>query len=195
MSNSIQNETIGTALVIRFCRPEIRNPLSVEVLGELTVILASLGAIEKVVFTGKDGVFASGANLKEIAAVSPAEAHAFAIRGQKLMKMVSDLTVTTVAAVNGVCFGGALDLAISCDRRVASSDAEFGHPGVGLGIITGWGGTQRLPRLIGEAATLEMFLTAERINAAEALRLGLIDKVCEDPVRDSLADSDPTPAS
>ena len=88
----------------------------------------------------------------------------------------------TVAAINGFCFGGALDLALSCRRRIAVATAEFCHPGVGLGIITGWGGTQRLPRLVGETAALEMFMTARRVSAEDALRIGLIDEVTNDPV-------------
>jgi len=78
-------------------------------------------------------------------------------------------------------------LALACHKRIASPNAAFSHPGVSLGIITGWGGTQRLPRLVAEAKALEMFLTAKRVNAVEALRIGLIDKISENPVAESLA--------
>lgn len=187
MSNAILLERIEPSLVIRFNRPEIRNPLSVSVVVELQEVLAKLaGDIERVVFTGSDGVFASGADLREIAAVSPGDAAEFALRGQRLMQAISELPAHTVAAINGVCFGGALDLALACDNRIAAPQAELSHPGVGLGIITGWGGTQRLPRLVGQAAALEMFLTAGRVSAAEAQRIGLIDMIAHDPVREAL---------
>ena len=80
-----------------------------------------------------------------------------------------------VAAIRGFCLGGGLDLALACHGRVAAYDASFGHPGAGLGLVTGWGGTQRLPRLVGKAAALQMFLTAERIPATQALTMGLVD--------------------
>lgn len=102
------------------------------------------------------------------------------------MNKISASEKLTIAAVNGFCFGGALDLALSCDKRIAAPEAEFSHPGVNLGIITGWGGTQRLPRLVGAAAALEMFMTAERVSAEKALRIGLIDAVSADPLRSAL---------
>lgn len=184
MENAILTEKISDALIIKFNRPEIRSPLSVFVLNRLDEILdeaASDEKIKKVIFTGKDGVFASGADLREIAALSTDAAHEFAIRGQRLMNKISLLNKTTIAAVNGFCFGGALDLALACDKRIATANAQFSHPGVSLGIITGWGGTQRLPRLVGEANALEIFLTAKRISAEEALRIGLIDEIISQP--------------
>ncbi len=170
----------GGALVIRFDRPEIRNPLSIEVLEELQEIVdraSTQKELKKIIFTGTAGVFASGANLKEIAAVTPESAREFALRGQRLMNCIAAAPQKTIAAVNGYCFGGALDLALACDIRIASPGAVFCHPGVGLGIITGWGGTQRLPRLIGEAMALEVFLTAKKVTAEEALKIGLIDEI------------------
>jgi enoyl-CoA hydratase/carnithine racemase len=103
------------------------------------------------------------------------------------MNKIATSKKETAAAINGFCFGGALDLALACNKRIASPDAMFSHPGAKLGIITGWGGTQRLPRLIGEAKALEMFLTAKRVNAVEALRIGLIDKISKNPVAELLA--------
>ena len=182
MSNAVSLERIENCLVIRFIRPEIRNPLSVEVVEYLTSIVEDLDpSVGRVVFTGTSDVFAAGADLREIDGVTVGEATEFAERGQRLMKAVEALP-DTVAAINGFCFGGALDLALSCKRRIAVATAEFCHPGVGLGIITGWGGTQRLPTLIGEAAALEMFMTARRVSADEALRIGLIDEINDDPV-------------
>ncbi|MGI9055949.1 MAG: enoyl-CoA hydratase/isomerase family protein [Pyrinomonadaceae bacterium] len=180
MKNALLTEKNEDALIIKFNRPEIRSPLSVFVLNLLEEILdeaAKDNEIKKIILTGKDGVFASGADLREIAALTADSAREFALRGQRLMNKISSLDKTTIAAVNGFCFGGALDLALSCDKRIATPNAEFSHPGVCLGIITGWGGTQRLPRLVGEANALEMFLTAKRVSAEEALKIGLIDEI------------------
>jgi enoyl-CoA hydratase/carnithine racemase len=96
------------------------------------------------------------------------------------MSSIANLPQTTVAAINGFCFGGALDLALACDKRIASPDAKFCHPGAGLGIITGWSGTQRLPRLIGTANANEMFFTASPIDAERAIEIGLIDEITDD---------------
>jgi enoyl-CoA hydratase/carnithine racemase len=87
-----------------------------------------------------------------------------------------------VAAIDGYCMGGGLDLALACDFRIAAPRAIFGHRGAALGIMTGWGGTQRLPRLIGKARGLQMFLAAEKVHAVEALECGLVDRIEDDPV-------------
>ena len=190
MSNELELEEFGKALVVRFVRPEIRNPLSVTVLDRLHDIVDDLSAdarFERLIFTGSGNVFASGANLREIALVTNSMAPEFAQRGQRLMNKIVALPQTTVAAINGYCFGGALDLALACDRRIASPNATFAHPGTGLGIITGWGGTQRLPRLIGHAKALELFFTAEPIGSAEALRIGLVDRIAKDVTTESWA--------
>lgn len=190
MSNAIIVKKINRAIVIVFNRPEIRSPLSIFVLEELNRILEEVAentAVKTIIFTGQKDVFASGADLREIAGVEPNAAREFALRGQKLMNKINNCQKETAAAVNGFCFGGALDLALACDRRIARSNAMFSHPGASLGIVTGWGGTQRLPRLIGEAKALEMFLTAKRVGAAEALQIGLIDKISENPLAELLA--------
>jgi len=164
-------------------RPELKNPLSQEVLNSLHLIVDDLAVnaeVEKVVFTGSGGTFASGANLNEISSLAAENAADFAKLGQSLMKKIDELPQLVVAAINGHCFGGALDLALSCDVRMASPDAQFAHPGASLGIITGWGGTQRLPRLIGQERALEIFFTATPISALTAENIGLIDKVAED---------------
>lgn len=185
--DSILTERTGDRLIIRFNRPEIRNPLSLAVLEKLHQILddiPSQNELETIIFTGTDEVFASGANLKEIASITPDAAREFALRGQSLMNKIAALPQKTIAAVNGYCFGGALDLALACNVRVASPNAVFCHPGADLGIITGWGGTQRLPRLIGEAKALEMFFTAKRVGAEEALATGLIDRISDKTATD-----------
>ncbi|MDQ3322484.1 MAG: enoyl-CoA hydratase/isomerase family protein [Acidobacteriota bacterium] len=190
MSNHLVVKNYGEAAVIQFNRPEIRSPLSIIVLEELHEIVGKLAknsSIEMLIFTGRDDVFASGADLREIAEVDENAAREFALRGQILMNKIAALSQTTIAAVNGFCFGGALDLALSCDKRIASPDASFSHPGANLGIITGWGGTQRLPRLIGESRALEMFFTAKRVDAVEALKIGLIDKIAGNPLEETIA--------
>jgi enoyl-CoA hydratase/carnithine racemase len=185
MSNAVIIEEVDRNVVIRFNRPEIRSPLSISVLEILAGVVDEIGGrddIERVIFTGVGNVFASGADLREIAGVSGDKAREFSLRGQDLMKNISQLRPTTIAAVNGVCFGGALDLALACDRRIASRDAVFSHPGADLGIMTGWGGTQRLPRLVGEAVSLEMFFTAKRVDCNAALLIGLVDEIADDPL-------------
>jgi enoyl-CoA hydratase/carnithine racemase len=186
----LETQIIADAFIIRLIRPKERNPLSIETLRLLYLAVDSADSndkINKIIFTGTDDVFASGANLREIAKVNGATAREFAERGQSLMNKIAASRQTSIAAVNGYCFGGALDLALACDKRIASPNASFCHPGANLGIITGWGGTQRLPRLVGESAALEMFLTAKIVDAAEALRLGLIDGISDDPLAESLA--------
>ncbi|MEO5860611.1 MAG: enoyl-CoA hydratase/isomerase family protein [Pyrinomonadaceae bacterium] len=174
-------------MVLLFGRPETRNPLSIRVIEALTAALDGIdSSVERIIFTGTDGVFASGADLREISEVTAANAEEFALRGQRLMRLISTISVTTIAAVNGYCYGGALDLTLACNSRIASPSSEFCHPGVGLGIMTGWGGTQRLPQLIGEAGALDMFLTAKKVGAGEALHLGLIDQIAEYPVAEAI---------
>jgi enoyl-CoA hydratase len=189
MSNSVITEELENAIVIRFNRPEIRSPLSIEVLDELSRVLHEVEngrAAERIIFTGTGSVFASGADLREIARLDEHTAREFGQRGQDLMQRIARIDMPTVAAINGVCFGGALDLALACNLRIAIPDAVFCHPGVGLGIMTGWGGTQRLPRLIGTARALEMFFTARRVTAGEALSLGLIDSISHNLIEQSL---------
>lgn len=182
LSNGFIIESRGSAVVIRFSRPEIRSPLSLSVIESLTDVVAEENEAQAIIFTGSGDGFASGADLREIADVSGPNAAEFAQRGQRLMNMIANCKGKTIAAVNGYCFGGALDLALACASRVASPNAEFCHPGAGLGIMTGWGGTQRLPRLIGEAASLEMFITGKRVNAEEARMIGLVERVVDDPL-------------
>jgi enoyl-CoA hydratase len=183
MSNSIITETHGSAFVIRFNRPEIRSPLSVHVLDEIDAVLDGIGSeIERLIFTGADGVFASGADLREIADLPTDKVREFAERGQRLMTRISELSFETFAAIDGPCYGGALDLALACDQRICSPRSTFCHPGAGLGIITGWSGTQRLPRLIGRANALEMFFTASPIDAESAHKVGLVSDVVADPL-------------
>ncbi|HEV2882895.1 MAG TPA: enoyl-CoA hydratase/isomerase family protein [Pyrinomonadaceae bacterium] len=170
--------------VVRLNRPAERNSLSIATLEELDRLVSTLATrtdISAIIFTGTGAAFASGANIRELRALTPSTASAFARRGQRLMQRIADAPQLTIAAVNGYCMGGGLDLALACDLRCASRTAVFAHPGARLGIITGWGGTQRLPRLIGQARALEMFATARQVTADEAHEIGLVNRV-GDPV-------------
>ncbi len=176
-------EERGRVAVLRINRPEQRNSLSAATLSSLETAFATLSAREDVaaiVFTGTGDAFASGADIRELQALSHDSARAFAERGQRLFQRISGARQLTVAAVNGYCMGGGLDLALACRVRVASPAAIFAHPGARLGIITGWGGTQRLPRLIGTARALEMFTTGRRLDAHEALEFGLVSQIHPD---------------
>jgi enoyl-CoA hydratase/carnithine racemase len=175
----------GTLAVIRINRPEQRNSLSASTLDELEEAFQRLAhdeQIRAVVFTGTGDVFASGADIRELGALTPESALAFAERGQRFLARIAGARRLTIAAVNGYCMGGGLDLALACHIRVASPGAVFAHPGARLGVITGWGGTQKLPRLVGSARALEMFATARRVGADEALEIGLVSRLHEDPL-------------
>jgi enoyl-CoA hydratase len=149
---------------------------------EQIVQLAEQRELAGAVITGTERAFAVGAEISELANLTPASAFEFARRGQSAMRTVANSPKPIVAAIRGYCMGGGLDLALACHARVASSDAVFAHPGGSLGIITGWGGTQRLPRLIGRSRALEMLVTGRRLDATEALACGLVQKIAEDSV-------------
>jgi len=134
------------------------------------------------VVTGSGGVFSVGADLATLPKLDVESAKAFSARGQALMHSVSRTNRVTIAAIDGYCLGGGLDLALSCDLRYASPRSSFQHPGVKRGIITGWGGNIRLARLIGKDAARRYFLTGDRIDAVEAERIGLINEIFDDPL-------------
>jgi enoyl-CoA hydratase len=175
-------EAHASVVVIRLNRPAERNPLSVATLEELDRHISALTPrtdISALIFTGTGDAFAAGADIRELCALTPETASEFALRGQRLMQKIVDAPQLTIAAVNGYCMGGGLDLALACDLRCAAHSAVFAHPGARLGIITGWGGTQRLPQLIGSARAFEMFLTARLVSGAEALEMGLVNQLGE----------------
>jgi enoyl-CoA hydratase len=172
--------------IIRLNRPSARNPLSIATLEELDEVVSALTAsadINAIIIIGTDDVFASGADIRELRTLTIETAREFSMRGQRLMQKIADAKQLTIAAINGYCMGGALDLALACNLRCASPNTIFAHPGARLGIITGWGGTQRLPRLIGTARALEMFATAKRVTSDEAYAIGLVSRIGE-PVLD-----------
>jgi enoyl-CoA hydratase/carnithine racemase len=112
-------------------------------------------------------------------------AFAFAKAGQRLMNAVAQFPAPVYAAIRGYCMGGGLDLALACHRRIAAPNAVFGHRGAALGVVTGWGGTQRLPRLVGKSRALAMFVAAEKLHAQQARSIGLVDAIAEDPVAEA----------
>jgi enoyl-CoA hydratase len=179
-------EARNSFAIVRINRPAERNSLSIATIQELDAAVSALTVqknLSAIIFTGTGDVFAAGANIRELAALSQSAAREFAVLGQNLFQKIADAPQLTIAAINGYCMGGGLDLALSCDVRCASAKAVFAHPGARLGIITGWGGTQRLPRLIGTARALEMFATAKRVKSLEAEEIGLVSRIA-DPVLD-----------
>jgi enoyl-CoA hydratase len=133
------------------------------------------------IITGSERAFAVGADIGELARLTAAEAFEFSREGQRVFQAIERSPKAVVAAIRGYCFGGGLDLALACHARVATADAVFAHPGSALGILTGWGGTQRLTRLIGRARALEMLATGRTIGARKACDFGLVREVvpCE----------------
>ncbi|HET9838900.1 MAG TPA: enoyl-CoA hydratase/isomerase family protein [Candidatus Angelobacter sp.] len=147
---------------------------------------AESGRIKALIITGNDKFFSAGADLNEIAQLSGPRAFAFSRAGQALMLAIDRFPVPVIAAIRGYCMGGGMDLALACDYRIAAPNAVFGHRGASLGVMTGWGGTQRLPRLIGKARAMQMFLLAEMVAADEALKIGLVDAISDDPITQAL---------
>jgi len=164
------------------------NKLALRTIVAIAAVLEDLGAkavsgeIDGLVFSGNDKFFSAGADLNEISALTAPAALEFSRAGQRMMSMVDHFPAPTIAAVRGYCMGGGMDLALACNFRIAAPNAVFGHRGASVGLITGWGGTQRLPRLVGKSQALRMFLTAAMVSAQEALELGLVDEIADDPV-------------
>lgn len=181
-------EPHDAALVLRLISDDGTNRLTRARVQALTIAIEDFAAHPPVrlILTGNAHFFSAGADLHEIAALTGSEAFRFAHMGQRLMRAVANFPAPTIAAVHGYCMGGGLDLALACDRRIAGPHALFGHRGAALGLITGWGGTQRLPRLIGKARSLQMFLAAEKVPAARAFEIGLVNSIAADPISAAL---------
>jgi enoyl-CoA hydratase len=130
-----------------------------------------------VVLKGSDAAFAAGADLEEVSALDAVEAFRFSQLGQKLMNIIENSRKPVVAAIRGYCLGGGFDLAMACHLRFAAPDAVFGHPGGSLGLVTGWGGTARLPRIVGRARAMELLTTGRTITADEANAWRLVNRV------------------
>ena len=147
---------------------------------------AESGGLKRLVVAGNDKFFSAGADLNELSQLTAAQAFEFSRRGQALMLAVDQFPVPVIGAIRGYCMGGGMDLALACDYRIAAPNAVFGHRGASLGVMTGWGGTQRLPRLIGRSRAMQMFLLAEMVKADEALKIGLVDAISDDPITQAL---------
>jgi enoyl-CoA hydratase/carnithine racemase len=181
--NFFLEETRGVTL-LRLRSEDGTNRLTRACVLALTDAVHHLMASQRpLMITGNHRFFSAGADLAEIAALTGPDAYRFSQMGQALMNAIEQFPAPVYAAVEGYCMGGGLDLALACHGRVASPATIFGHRGAGLGLITGWGGTQRLPRLVGKGRALEIFLTGEKILAETALRIGLVDAIASDPVQ------------
>lgn len=162
-------------------RPEVLNALNRETLRELLDFFYRVEeepSARAVLVTGAgEKAFVAGADIAEMAAMKPEEAKKFSDEGQHLFNLIENLGKPVAAAVNGFALGGGLEFAMACSFRYASEKARMGQPEINLGLIPGFGGTQRLPRLVGWGPALELLLTGEMIDAGEALRLGLVNRV------------------
>ena len=178
----------GRTAVLQLVSQDNTNKLSLRVISAVFDAVRSLsteaetGELKSLIFTGNERFFSAGADLNEISRLSAPEALTFSRKGQKLTNAIDCFPVPVIAAIRGYCMGGGMDLALACDYRIAAPNAVFGHRGASLGLITGWGGTQRLPRLVGKARALQMFLMAEMIKADEALRIGLVSEISDHPI-------------
>ncbi len=167
--------------VVTVNRPDKLNALNARTIAELDAAFADLStddAVRGVLLTGAgEKAFVAGADIAELATESPVGGKERAVRGQKVLERIENLGKPVVAAVNGFALGGGCELALACHVRVASENARLGTPEVKLGIMCGYGGTQRLSRLVGKGRALELLLTGEMVDAQEALRIGLVNRV------------------
>ncbi|MBV8644734.1 MAG: enoyl-CoA hydratase/isomerase family protein [Candidatus Eremiobacteraeota bacterium] len=175
-------DTDGPVATVTLNRPAVLNALNLELLDELAGTLAQLdgdASVRAVILTGSGPkAFAAGADIGELNALPNALAgEAQARKGQALTRAIERMRVPVIAAVNGFALGGGCELAMACDVRIASENARFGQPEVNLGILPGYGGTQRTARLLGEGMAMYLCLTGEMIDAPEALRIGLVQRV------------------
>ena len=179
--SNIRVEKRDLIAVVTLDRPKVLNALNAETLLELDAAFESLGSdstIRAVLLAGAGGrAFAAGADIRELAAIPVEEGRAFALRGQAVMRKIETLGKPVIACIQGFALGGGCELALACTLRIAADDARLGQPEVKLGVITGYGGSQRLARLVGRGAALKLLLTGAIIDAHEALRIGLVDEV------------------
>ena len=176
----VEFEAKGQIGVLTINRPEALNALNDQVIAQLDTVLDSidLNTIRCVIVTGAGKkAFVAGADIAQMSGLTKAEGEAFGKLGNDVFRKLETLPVPTIAAVNGFALGGGCELCMSCDIRLAADTAVFGQPEVGLGITPGFGGTQRLPRIVGTANAMELILTAQTINAARALEIGLVSHV------------------
>jgi enoyl-CoA hydratase len=173
--------------LITIQRPEALNALNDELIYEISIAVSLAEAdynVRALIITGTGRAFIAGADIANLSNLSDVYmGREAALSGQELMNSIAALSFPTIAAINGFALGGGLELALACDLRVASPAARLGLPEVGLGLIPGYGGTQRLPRLIGLGRAMDLILTGRHINADEALQLGLVNRVAEDALQ------------
>lgn len=166
-------------------RPKVLNALNDVTIGEMRQLFLALrhdAGVRAVIITGAgEKGFVAGADINELALQNPAGGMDRSLRGQHVLQLLETMGKPVIAAVNGYALGGGCELALACSVRIASTHAKLGQPEVKLGIIPGYGGTQRLTRLIGKGPALQLLLTGEIIDAQEALRLGLVNRVVEPP--------------
>lgn len=176
----IEIERKDEITLVRLDNPPI-NAVCTELLDELDEKLKDVKSDESraVIMTGKGKAFVGGADIKEMKQMDPEEAKEFSQKGQSVLNSIENLPKPVIAAVNGFALGGGTEIAMSCDFIIASEEAQFGQPEVGLGVIPGFGGTQRLARLIGISHAKELIFTGKKIDAEEAKRLGLVNHVVE----------------
>lgn len=163
-------------------RPQVLNALDKETITELFTAVQQLEAdpdVHVAILTGKDKAFIAGADIKQMQTMDPLEAKQFAIHGHQLLHFIEQSRIPYIAAVNGYALGGGCEVMMACDLIIASTTAKIGQPEINLGIHPGFGGTQRLPRLVGSLKAKELLLTGEPIDAAEAQRIGLVNKVVD----------------
>jgi enoyl-CoA hydratase len=186
-------EIAESIAIITLNRPAVLNALSLELLSELDSAILGLAddpAVRVILVRGAGGrAFAAGADIGELANADAAEGEQLARTAQRVLRRIETLGKPTVACIHGFALGGGCELALACTLRFATPGAHLGQPELKLGIIPGWGGTQRLPRLIGRSAALRLLLTGETISAREALRVGLLDEIVPDAPPATVPDS------
>lgn len=180
MNEFVLYEKQGKIAVIKINHPETMNALNPKVLHALDEAVDTAAAdnqVEVIIITGEGKAFVAGADIAAMSTMEQAEGMAMGLLGQQVFRKIELLDKPTIAAVNGFALGGGCELAMACDMRIASERAKFGQPEVGLGITPGFSGTQRLPRIVGKAKAIELILTGDIIHAAEAERIGLVNRV------------------
>jgi enoyl-CoA hydratase len=174
-------EKSGPIVVLTINRPKALNALNSDTLSELSTVLDELGrdsSVQVVILTGSgEKAFVAGADISQMKDLTPLEGRGFAQLGQATFRKLELLPQPVIAAINGFALGGGCELALACDIRLASENARFGQPEVALGLTAGFGGTQRLPRLIGTGLASELLFTGDIIDAQEAYRIGLVNRV------------------
>ena len=174
-------ERDGAIAIVTINRPKVLNALSVQTIDELRRVVLSVkhdDAVRAVILTGAgEKSFVAGADINELAAQTPASGRELSLRGHHVFDLIEHLGKPAIAAINGFALGGGCELALACTIRIAVDTARIGQPEINLGIIPGYGGSQRLARLIGRGPALELLLTGDQISAADAYRLGLVNRV------------------